>query len=78
MENKTMYQQLLELGMQEDQLGNWCSDLYVLKNDISTKFINEYEFKCNVKTFKSNIDGLMWYDVPFAYSEYHEKKTRCK
>lgn len=69
----TMYEELLSLGMQENELGNWCSDLYVLKNAISTKFVNEYEFKMNVTTFRSEIDGLIWYDIPFAYEEYHNR-----
>jgi len=69
----TMYEELLSLGMQENELGNWCSDLHVLKNSISTKFINAYEFKMNVTTFRSEIDGLIWYDIPFAYTEYHTK-----
>lgn len=73
---KTMYQQLLELGMKESEIGNWCSDLHVLKNNISTKFVNEYEFKQNVKTFRSEIDGLMWYEIPFAYSEYYNDRSK--
>ncbi|GCD12624.1 hypothetical protein [Clostridium tagluense] len=71
--NKTMKEQLLELGMKEAELDNHCSDLYVLKNDISTGFLKNYEFKCNVKTFKSEIDGLIWYEFPFVYTEYHQK-----
>ena len=75
MKELTIKQQLLNLGMKEEEIGNWCSDLHVLKNDISTKFINEYEFKQNVKTFRSEIDGSIWYDVPFAYSEYYNERN---
>lgn len=69
----TMYQELLSLGMKEEELGNWCSDLHVMKNAISDKFVNEYEFKMNVTKFRSEIDGLIWYDIPFAYTEYHNR-----
>ena len=73
--DQTMYQQLLALGMQESELDNHCSDLYVLKNAISTKFVNEYEFKMNVTTFRSELeDRQIWYEIPFAYVEYHKEK----
>ena len=43
------------------------SDLYVLKNEISTYFVkNIYEFPENVTTFKDNIDGNIWYEIPFG------------
>lgn len=51
-------------------IDNYCSDLYVKKTDITEKIINEYEFKRNVTTFKSEIDSKIWYDIPFGYSEY--------
>jgi len=68
-----MYEELLNLGMQENELDHHCSDLYVKKNSISTKFVNEYEFKMNVTTFIDAIDHELWYDIPFAYVEYHTK-----
>lgn len=74
MENKTIKEQLLILGMKENEIGNWCSDLHVLKNATSEKFINEYEFKNNVTTFRSEIDNLIWYDIPFAYTEYYKER----
>ena len=69
----TMYEELLNLGIKENELDHHCSDLYVLKNSISTKFVNDYEFKMNVTQFRSEIDGLIWYEIPFAYVEYHTK-----
>lgn len=66
--------QLLEAGMKAEDLGNWCSDLYVKKTPISENFVNNYEFKCNVRTFRCNIDNKTWYDIPFAYQEYHTKR----
>lgn len=69
----TMKKELLNLGMKEEEIGNWCSDLHVLKNDISEKFVSGYEFKQNVTAFRSEIDRKMWYDIPFAYTEYHNR-----
>ncbi len=74
MESKTIRTQLLELGMKENELDNHCSDLYVLKNEISDKFVSEYEFKMNVKTFRDDIDHVLWYEIPFVYTEYHTSK----
>ena len=68
---KTIKEILLEMGMEENEIDNHCSDLYVKKNDISTSFVNEYEFKQNVTTFRDQIEGQIWYDIPFAYSEYY-------
>lgn len=70
----TIKEQLLSLGMKENELDNWTTDLYVLKNDISTKWISQYKYKTNVTTFIDEIDGNIWYEIPFAYSEYHANK----
>jgi len=67
----TLRQQLLAAGMKENEVDTHSSDLYVLKNDISIEFIENYEFKNNVTTFKSQIDGLIWYDIPFGYMNEH-------
>ena len=67
----TLRQQLVAAGMKESEVDTHSSDLYVLKSDISTKFIENYEFKSIVTTFKSQIDGLIWYDIPFGYMNEH-------
>lgn len=75
---ETLREQLLAAGMTEDQLGNWSSDLYVLKTPISTKVLESYEFKSNVTTFRSETEpykGKIWYEIPFAYVEHYQKKT---
>lgn len=71
----TIKDHLLSLGMQENEFDNHESDLYVLKNDISSKWLETYEFKQNVTTFRSEIDNELWYEVPFGYmKEYHANK----
>ena len=71
---KTLREQMLAAGITEDQLGNWCSDLYVLKTPESTKVLESYEFKSNVTTFVSEVaPHVAWYEIPFAYTEYHKK-----
>ena len=55
---------------------NYGSDLYIKKTPESAKLIAEYEFKENVTTFRSQIDGCIWYDIPFAYTPYWEEVAR--
>jgi hypothetical protein len=77
MMKKTIKQQLLEKGMKEEHFDNWASDLYVLKNDISTEWINSYEYKNQVKPFRSETDKGIWYEIPFGYiPEYIESKNK--
>lgn len=72
----TIKQQLLKLGMKENEISHWQSDLYVLKNAISEKFVSEYEFKNIVKTFIDDIDHVPWYDISFAYTEHYEERNK--
>ena len=76
MNNQTIREQLLTLGMKETELANHSSDLYMLKNEISTNFVKTYEFKCNVTTFIDNIDHLTWYEIPFAYTEHYKETVK--
>lgn len=71
----TIKEQLLEMGMQEHEIDNWQSTLYVLKNEISDKFVEQYEFKNQVTNFIDNIDRVLWYEIPFGYAneDYNER-----
>lgn len=42
-------------------------DLYLRVNEISTKLVNEYEYKGIVTRFVDNIDHVLWYEIPFGY-----------
>ncbi len=66
-----IYEQMLALGVMID---HHESDLYVPVTPETTKLVNKYEFKDNVKLFTCNIDIKPWYDIPFAYMPYWEKK----
>lgn len=69
----TIKEDLINLGMEENEIDHHCSDLYVKKNSISDKFVSEYEFKNIVTTFRDDIDHILWYEIPFAYTEYYNK-----
>ena len=66
-----IYQQLTEAGC---QISNHYSDLYVEVSEASRKIIRDYEFLSKVQVFRNNLDGRLWYDIPFAYEPYWEEK----
>lgn len=76
MENYTIRQQLLQLGMKETEIDNHESDLYVLKNEVTEKWLKGYEHKQNVKSFISETDGKQWYEIPFGYMPEHYAMTK--
>lgn len=75
---KTIKQQLLSMGIMEHEIDTHESDLYVIKNEISEKWLYDYEFKNNVTTFTDSFNEL-WYDIPFGYAnEYAYKKKPAR
>lgn len=60
----TLFEKVVNMGIEWD---HHCSDLYLPVNDKTRELIDDYEFKCNVTSFKSAIDGTQWYDIPFSY-----------
>lgn len=48
-------------------IDHWCSDLYLRVTPESEKLVAEYDFKGNVTKFIDQIDGVLWYNIPFAY-----------
>jgi hypothetical protein len=69
----SIYQQMLAAGQ---ECHNHSTDLYVYVNEVTRKIVAEYEFKSNVTTFKSQTDGKMMYDIPFAYEPEWEARTK--
>ena len=54
--------------MRPGDIDHHCSDLYLRVNDISRNLVNQYRFKSLVTTFVDQIDHVLWYDIPFAYT----------
>lgn len=65
--NAELYQKAKDLSV---EIANHESDLYLPVNDITRELIAQYKFRSNVTTFRSQIDGTMWYDIPFAYQPF--------
>ena len=53
-----------------NDLDHHNSDLYVRKTPKSTEIINKLTNKSLLSTFKDNIDGDIWYELPFCYTPY--------
>lgn len=66
-----IYQELLEAKV---PLDSHESDLYAKVTPESAAIIKKYKFHTNVSTFVSNVDGLFWYDIPFAYTPWWEAR----
>lgn len=65
-EAMSVKEQLMALGMKEEDFGRHESDLYVRVTPISTKFLETYQFKNQVERFIDNIEHVPFYDFPFA------------
>lgn len=62
--------------MKPEEIDSHESDLYLKVTPISRKLIQQYDFHGQVEQFRSAIDNTLWYDIPFANSEWFEEK--CK
>ncbi len=67
----SIYEQMKQAKVQID---HHASDLYVPVNEITRLILETYEYRCNVTTFISNTDKKLWYDIPFAYTPFWERK----
>lgn len=50
------------------------SDLYLRKTPESAKLIEGYTFKQNITTFIDGIEGVVWYEIPFAYDPFWNER----
>lgn len=66
-----LYQELLTADV---PLDNHESDLYALVTKESTRLVQASGR--HYSTFISNIDGRLWYEIPFAYAPWWEQRQR--
>lgn len=50
------------------------SDLHLKVTPISRALIQRYDFKKQVTTFIDDIEHTLWYDIPFANTDWWEGK----
>lgn len=70
---RDIYEKAIEI-LSPNDIDHHESDLYLRKTLKSEKLINEYEFINLVSVFRDNIDNELWYEIPFAYSPYWERR----
>jgi hypothetical protein len=68
---ESIYKQLVSAGV---EISNHESDLYAEVNEASKKIVSEYANKGNVKMFTNEVTKTLWYDIPFAYEPWWEKR----
>ena len=49
-------------------IDNHETDLYLKYSKESAALVKDYEYRGIVETFRSPIDGCLWFDIPFAYT----------
>ena len=69
---KTLYTELLRGGV---EISNHESDLYCPVNEITRKILANFPLELkNATTFYNQINGELWFDIPFAYLPFWENK----
>ena len=67
----TVYEQVLNRGVEHD---HHASDLYLKDGKQARQIIEGWEFAENATMFRSQIDGSLWWDLPFAYDPWWAAK----
>ena len=62
--------------LDSNDIDHHASDLYVRKTPESTEIINRLSNKSLVSTFKDNIDGDIWYELPFCYTPHFNESVK--
>lgn len=76
MNAKTLLCKAKEL-MKPEEICAWCestSDLYLKVTPVSKELVAQYKFKHQVTTFIDNIDHELWYELPFANTDWWERR----
>lgn len=71
----SIYEKMLKTGCEID---SHESDLYVPLTPETAAIVKEYEHKGNVTTFIHQTQKTRWYDIPFAYAPFWDKKLTPK
>lgn len=52
------------------------TDLYIKVTPESKALVREYDYRSNVETFRDQITGTLWFDIPFAYTPGWDRANR--
>lgn len=68
----SLYEECVKLGI---PTGNHASDLYIPVTDQTRELIKKHGHRAT--TFTNQVEGGLWYDVPFAYVPFWENKINA-
>lgn len=68
--NERIFDKIVRLNIPYD---HHEADLYISVTEQTQDILSRYEWQCNVTTFKNQIDGKPWFDIPFAYLPYWKR-----
>ncbi len=68
-----LYDQIIARNLEHD---HHESDLYLKATGASRQLIACYQHYRNVRTFRHQVTGELWYDVPFAYAPFWRAKCQ--
>lgn len=68
----SLYTDLIEAGQ---PVSNHCSDLYCPVNETTRALIRKHGIT-TATTFTNRAEGGRWFDVPFAFDPFWEKRSK--
>ena len=69
----TTYEKAIEAELEID---NHASDLYIKDTTAARVIVGGHEFASTVTRFRSQIDGCIWFDVPFAFDPWWNERKK--
>ena len=60
-------QEWAEMYMKPEEIDHHYSDLYLKLTSVSKAIVSRLKYTSLLEKFISNIDGSVWYDLPFCY-----------
>ena len=60
-------------NMNPEHIDHHASDLYLLVDDVSRVIVGALDNTAMLSTFRSWIDGSVWYELPFCYMPFWER-----
>ena len=71
---KTIYQKMVELGVEMD---HYESDLYVVCTKETTELLKDlYDRENYITLYRSEKDRRLWYEIPFAYDPWWDERKK--
>jgi len=68
----SIYQELKAAGV---PLDSHESDLYAKVTPESRTILSRYKHKGNLSTFLNQVEGNLWYEIPFAFDPWYAEQT---